>query len=69
MQLKVTLEHNIELMSPLNAVEIKNALFEMNSDKSLRLDGMNAAFYKKFWNIVGEDVIVACKNFFINGHF
>ena len=47
-QLKVTLEQNIELMSPFNAIEIKNALFERNPDKSPRLDGMNAAFYQKF---------------------
>ena len=47
-QPNVTLEQNIELMSPLNAIEIKNALFEMNPDKAPGLDGMNVAFYKKF---------------------
>lgn len=59
----ITEDQNMMLLAPFSAVEVKDALFDMHSDKSPGPDGMNPAFYQKIWNIVGEDVVQACLNF------
>ena len=56
----ITSEHNSMLLAPFSATEVKEAVFSMHPDKSPRPDGMNPAFYQKFWHIVGEDVVMAC---------
>ena len=35
----------------------------MHPDKSLGPDGMNPAFFQKFWHIIGDDVSAACLKF------
>ena len=57
------------LLAPFSAIEIKDALFYMHPDKSPGPDGMNPAFYQKFWHIVGEDVVLACLTFINNCSF
>ncbi|GJY18245.1 hypothetical protein Tco_0389736 [Tanacetum coccineum] len=47
--------------------EIKEAMFSMGNDKSLGPDGYTAVFFKEAWDIVGNDVIKAIKEFFTNG--
>ncbi|CAN1159330.1 LINE-1 retrotransposable element ORF2 protein [Linum perenne] len=46
---------------------MKNALFEMASEKAPGPDGYSAAFYKQCWNEVGEDVLDAMNDFFCSG--
>ncbi|GJV83921.1 putative RNA-directed DNA polymerase, eukaryota, reverse transcriptase zinc-binding domain protein [Tanacetum coccineum] len=46
---------------------IKNAMFSMGNEKSPGPDGFTAAFFKEDWDIVGKDVILAVREFFING--
>ncbi|GJZ03830.1 putative RNA-directed DNA polymerase, eukaryota, reverse transcriptase zinc-binding domain protein [Tanacetum coccineum] len=41
----------------------------MGNDKSSGPDGYTAAFFKEAWDIVGQDVIKAVKEFFTNGKF
>ncbi|XP_050233408.1 uncharacterized protein LOC126681895 [Mercurialis annua] len=60
---------NDDLCRPVVAVEVKNAVFSMHDDKSPGPDGFNPAFYKKYWNIVGADVVRACEEFFESGSF
>ncbi|GKC83759.1 hypothetical protein Tco_1139476, partial [Tanacetum coccineum] len=48
--------------------EIKNAMFSMGNEKSPGPDGFTAAFFKEAWDIVGKDVILAVREFFINGN-
>lgn len=60
---QVTTEQNSLLLAPFSGVEVKDALFDMHPDKSPGPDGMNPAFYQKFWHIVGKDVISACLAF------
>ncbi|GJX99033.1 hypothetical protein Tco_0356052 [Tanacetum coccineum] len=42
----------------------EEALFSMGNDKSSGPDGYTAAFFKEAWDIVGQDVIKAVKEFF-----
>lgn len=55
-------QHNT-LVAPFVEEKIKNALFMMHSSKALGLDGFHAAFYKKYWSIVGKDVTVYLYDF------
>ncbi|GJV08557.1 sodium/hydrogen exchanger 6 [Tanacetum coccineum] len=47
--------------------EIKDAIFSMGNDKSPGPDGYSAAFLKKAWDIVEDDIIKAVHEFFTNG--
>ncbi|XP_024044748.1 uncharacterized protein LOC112100221 [Citrus clementina] len=63
----VTVMHNQLLLELFTAVDVKEALFSMHPDKSSGPDGMNPAFYQKFWNLIGQDVTDACL-YFISIH-
>ena len=56
------------LTSEYSVDEIKVALFQMGLTKALGLDRMNALFYQKFWNIVGDDVVAAVLDFLNSGN-
>ena len=62
-------DQNTMLLAPFSASEVKDALFEMHPDKSPGPDGMNPAFYQKFWHIVGKDVVHASLEFINNCTF
>ncbi|GJW04434.1 hypothetical protein Tco_1563290 [Tanacetum coccineum] len=47
--------------------EIKDAIFNIGNDKAPEPDGFTSVFFKKAWDIVGEDVCNAVKDFFFNG--
>ncbi|GJS42362.1 hypothetical protein Tco_0567405, partial [Tanacetum coccineum] len=47
--------------------EVKEALFSMGDDKSPGPDGYTAAFFKEAWDIVGDEVTKAIREFFTNG--
>ena len=65
----ITEDQSMMLLALFSAIEVKDALFDMHPDKSPEPNGMNHAFYQKFWNIVGEDVVQACLNFINNCSF
>ncbi|GJS41230.1 protein LAZ1 [Tanacetum coccineum] len=48
-------------------LEIKEAMFSIGNDKSLGPDGYTSNFFKKGWDIVGQDVCKAIRDFFTNG--
>ena len=48
--------------------EIKDVVFNMNSNKVPGADGMSAHFYKFYWNIIGGEVIEAITTFFQRGY-
>ena len=56
MKLIVTEDQNKFLLSLFTSKDVGDGLFDMHLDKSLGIDGMNLAFYQKFWHIVGENV-------------
>jgi hypothetical protein len=43
--------------------EIKAIVFAMKNEKALGPDSFFVEFFKKAWSIVGQDVIVAIRNF------
>ncbi|KAH9768702.1 reverse transcriptase domain-containing protein [Citrus sinensis] len=58
--------HNQLLLEPFTTIDVKDALFSMHPDKSPGPDGMNPAFYQKYWHIVEHDVMDACLNYITN---
>lgn len=47
------------LSLPVEAEEMKIAMFSLNSNKAPGLDGYSAHFFKSAWEIVSQDVIEA----------
>ncbi|GJV69848.1 hypothetical protein Tco_1485357 [Tanacetum coccineum] len=58
----------LEMIQPVSAKEVKDAMFSMGNDKSPGPDGYTACFFKESWNIVGADVTNAIQEFFTNGN-
>ncbi|XP_031092328.1 uncharacterized protein LOC115997019 [Ipomoea triloba] len=54
---------NTKLLRPMSAEEVRRAVFQMHPDKSPRPDGLGSGFFKHFWDIVGNDVTMLCRNF------
>jgi hypothetical protein len=48
---------NIGLLAPFSYEEIKKALFQIGDFKAPGLDGMHAIFYKRFWELLGDDLV------------
>lgn len=63
----VTDEQNRELEKPITREEVKEAVFAMYPDKSPGHDGLNPGFYQAYWEIIGEDVVKFCQEFFDTG--
>jgi hypothetical protein len=55
------------MIRPVCDKEIKEALFQIGDDKALGPDGYTTTFYKKVWAIVGNDVCLAIRDFFVHG--
>jgi len=54
---KVTPEMNVELTAPFGGEDVKKALFHIGDLKAPGPDGMHAKFYKRFWGLLGDDLI------------
>ncbi|GKC29770.1 hypothetical protein Tco_1037064, partial [Tanacetum coccineum] len=59
-------EEAISMSSDVTDKEIKEAMFNIDSNKASGPDGFTSEFFKKAWNIVGNDVCLAIKYFFQN---
>nr|GEY25357.1 hypothetical protein [Tanacetum cinerariifolium] len=46
--------------------EIKEAVFDIDSNKASGPDGYTSGFFKKAWHIVGKEVCLEIKDFFLN---
>nr|GEW28645.1 hypothetical protein [Tanacetum cinerariifolium] len=55
------------MIHPLTDLEIKTAMFSIGDDKAPGPNGYTSAFFKKGWDILGQDVCKAVHDFFING--
>ncbi|GKA40794.1 RNA-directed DNA polymerase, eukaryota [Tanacetum coccineum] len=63
------IDQSSDLERDVSNEEIKRAVWDCDSDKSLGPDGFTFEFFKKFWSIVGGDVIKAVKEFFNSSIF
>lgn len=61
---KVNGEMSEQLLSELDAEEVKVAIQQMYPTKSPRLNGMSPLFYQKYWDIVGGDITSTVIDFY-----
>lgn len=54
---RVTEEMNGQLLSSFTQEEVKAALFNIGDLKAPGPDGLHAVFYKRFWNMLGTDLV------------
>jgi hypothetical protein len=54
---KVTADMNRSLLADFTPEEVKKALFAIGDLKAPGPDGLHAIFYKRFWNMLGDDLV------------
>ena len=54
---RVTTEVNNALLAPYTAEDVRKALFEIGDLKAPGPDGFHAIFYKRFWPMLGDDLV------------
>jgi hypothetical protein len=54
---KVTQDENDELIKSFSESEIREALFQMESNKAASPDKISVEFYQKCWSIIREDIV------------
>ncbi|XP_035840389.1 uncharacterized protein LOC118487554 [Helianthus annuus] len=55
-----------QMIRPVTRDEVKAAMFSIADNKAPGLDGYTSVFFKKTWDIVGEEVSTAILQFFEN---
>ncbi|MCH79947.1 hypothetical protein A2U01_0000709 [Trifolium medium] len=60
-------DDNQMLTAPFTDEEFKAAAFQMHPDKAPGPDGLNPAFYKRFWSLCGEEIVKAYKHWLAEG--
>ncbi|GKE43718.1 hypothetical protein Tco_1471002, partial [Tanacetum coccineum] len=56
----------VDMVRDITNSEIKGTLFSMSEEKYPGSNGFTTAFFKKAWNVVGNDVTCAIREFFSN---
>ena len=64
---RVTREMNEALTKDFTEKEVGDALFQIGPLKAPGLDGFPARFFQRNWSTVGQDVVNAVLNFFMEG--
>ncbi|KAF7827181.1 reverse transcriptase [Senna tora] len=54
----------ISLSTMPNALDIKNALFSLKPYKAPGVDGFQAAFFQKYWDVFSNDIILSIQDIF-----
>ncbi|KAI3808225.1 hypothetical protein L1987_24173 [Smallanthus sonchifolius] len=60
-------EAALQMIRQVTREEVKEAMFSIGENKAPGPDGYTSAFFKKSWDIVGEEVTTAILQFFDNG--
>ncbi|EOY21466.1 Uncharacterized protein TCM_013031 [Theobroma cacao] len=50
-------------------IEVKKAIFNIEKDSEVGLDGFSSLFYQHYWAIVAKDLLEAVKEFFNGATF
>lgn len=61
-------DHISHLQSPISALEVEEALFQMKPDRTPGPDGLPVLFFQSFRHIVKHDVTAAALTFFSSGY-
>ncbi|XP_071714268.1 uncharacterized protein [Rutidosis leptorrhynchoides] len=64
---RVDQQHALHMIRDVTTDEIKAAVFDIGDNIFAGPDGFSSAFFKKSWDIIGEDVVGAVKEFSRNG--
>ncbi|KAL7591715.1 hypothetical protein Lser_V15G35619 [Lactuca serriola] len=64
---KLDLVHAADMVKVVTDEEIKSALFDIEDDKAPGPDGFSAKIFKSMWDVIGNDLCQAVKEFFCNG--
>nr|GEZ02255.1 RNA-directed DNA polymerase, eukaryota [Tanacetum cinerariifolium] len=64
---RISLEQNDDLEREVSNEEIKRAVWDCGIDKALGPNGFTFGFYRRYWDIIGNDVVDAVKWFFLHG--
>ncbi|GJS13862.1 RNA-directed DNA polymerase, eukaryota, reverse transcriptase zinc-binding domain protein [Tanacetum coccineum] len=64
---KISEEDAAKMISEVSFDEIKDAIFDIDSNKAYGPDDFSSEFFKKAWEVVGNDVCLAVKEFFRKG--
>nr|GEX36376.1 putative RNA-directed DNA polymerase, eukaryota, reverse transcriptase zinc-binding domain protein [Tanacetum cinerariifolium] len=64
---RISLERNDDLERELSNKEIKRAVWDCGIDKAPRPDDFTFGFYRRYWDIISNDVVNAVKWFFLHG--
>lgn len=62
-------EDNAFLIRPFEAAEFKDAIFDMKPDKAPGPDGLNPAFYQRYWKLIGDDLFAESMKWIDHGYF
>ncbi|XP_014755959.1 uncharacterized protein LOC104584065 [Brachypodium distachyon] len=54
---KVTRDMNRSLLEPFTEEDVKKALFQIGDFKAPGPDGLHAVFYKRYWSLLGDDLV------------
>lgn len=54
------------LLSPITKQEVCNVISVMDNNKAPGSDCFNVLFFKKAWNIIGDDIFATINDFFIS---
>jgi len=63
----LNVEQQIKLCTEFSDLEIKQAMFFIPSDKSLRPDGFNSRFFKSAWDEIGPLICKDVQEFCCSG--
>ncbi|GKB41421.1 RNA-directed DNA polymerase, eukaryota, reverse transcriptase zinc-binding domain protein, partial [Tanacetum coccineum] len=61
---KLNADEASEMIKDITDKEVKAAMFDIDNDKALGIDGYTSYFFKNAWSIVGVDICEAVKEFF-----
>ncbi|GKA17635.1 protein LAZ1 [Tanacetum coccineum] len=64
---KVSDLSNENMIKPVTNDEIKRAVLGIRDNKAPGPEGFTSVFFKKSWDVVGQDVCNAVRDFFVNG--
>lgn len=65
---KLTRDQQLKLIELVSREEVYNAVEDIDDQKAPGCDGFNSHFFKKSWQVVGEEIISAVMDFFHTGN-